>query len=142
MKLAARFPLGLALALVGALVVGGCQNGVSGPSLTATTAGLTLVPTMTAGTDLGANRNICCCHVVGTVTNTSPVSVNIELRFPATNTATGELAGMGLDSQKSVPTGATRSFEAVGIYAACNSLDLAQIQRDQILNIRGLWSPQ
>lgn len=140
MKLAGRLAVGVGVALVCALVIG-CQNGVSGPSLTATTASLSLVPTMTEGTELEANRNICCCHVTGTVTNGSSVPVNIELRFPAKSKQTGEQVGMGLDLQKSMAAGGTRSFVAVGIYAACNSLDLAQIQRDQIVNVRGLWSP-
>lgn len=141
MKQAPRLVLAAVLALAAAVAIG-CQNGVSGPSLTAVTSQLSLVPTLGSTPDLSANMNTCCCHVSGTVKNTSSIEVNVELRFPAKNRQTGESVGMGLALQKNMAAGASRSFEAVGIYAPCNSIDLTQIDRDKMVNIKGLWQPE
>jgi|WetSurMetagenome_2_1015567.scaffolds.fasta_scaffold58060_3 hypothetical protein len=142
MNNAGRLATAAAIALSAAVALAGCQNGVSGPSLTATTSGLTLVPSLGSTPDLNANMNTCCCHVSGTVKNTSSVDTHIELRFPATSKQTNESVGMGLSVLTNVPAGGSKTFVAVGIYAACNTLDMNQITRDQLVNIKGLWSPQ
>ena len=135
MKHARRLALGLAVALAGALAMA-CQNGVTGPSLTATILQLDLSPTL----KVPAGENICCCHVVGTVKNTSSVSVHIRLQFPAKDKA-GASAGAAEVLVTSVPAGATRPFEAVGIQTACGLLDKAQITADQRVRVIGLWEP-
>jgi predicted small secreted protein len=142
MKHGARFALVVALAL-GAAFTTGCQNGVVGPSLTATIQTISLSPTFpfTPGDATGeqAARNICCCLVVGTVQNTSSVAAHIELRFPATSQ--GQNVGTAIDLEQNVPSQAVRAFTAVGIQAACNTLSLSQITADQRVRVIGLWAP-
>lgn len=142
MKHAARFAVAVALALGAAFTIA-CQNGVVGPSLTATVQTISLSPTFpfTPGnaTSEQASRNICCCLVVGTVQNTSSITAHIELRFPATSQ--GQNAGTAIDLEKDVPSQAGRSFSAVGIQAPCNTLSLSQITADQRVRVIGLWAP-
>jgi len=142
MKHAARFAVAVALALGAAFTIA-CQNGVVGPSLTATVQTISLSPTFpfTPGNATGeqASRNICCCLVVGTVKNTSSIAAHIELQFPAMRA--GQSVGTAVDLEKDVPSQAGRSFSAVGIQAACNTLDLSQISADQRVRVIGLWEP-
>ena len=134
MKRGIRLALGTALALSGALAIA-CQNGVTGPSLTATILDLSLTPTAT----VPAGENICCCHVVGTVKNTSSIDVHIQLEFPAT--AGGVNVGMATILVRNVTPGAVRTFEAIGIQSACSSLSMTQIAADQRVRAIGLWEP-
>ena len=138
----ARFAAAVALAL-GVAFTFACQNGVVGPSLTATVQTLSLSPTFpfTAGdaTAEQASRNICCCLVVGTVQNTSSITAHIELRFPATSQ--GQSVGTATDLERDVASQAVRTFSAVGIQAACNRLSLTQIAADQRVRVIGLWEP-
>lgn len=124
------------LALAGGASAG-CQNGVTGPSLSATVTNVTLQPTV-AGLEGGAN--VCCCHLVGQLTNTSGIAVDAELDFPA-KTADGQVVGTATNILSNVPAGATVPFLAVGIPAACSSLSLNQILADQVIKLKGLWTP-
>jgi len=92
-----------------------CQNGVTGPSLSANVANVTLQPTV-AGLEGGAN--VCCCHVVGQLTNTSSIAIDAELQFPAKASSSGQLLGTALSTLTSIPAGSTQPFQAVGIPAA------------------------
>ena len=49
--------------------------------------------------------------------------------------------GTALNIQSNVPPGATRSFLAVGIPAACKDISLTQIVADKIIRLKGLWVP-
>jgi uncharacterized protein YfcZ (UPF0381/DUF406 family) len=142
MKHGARLAVAVALAL-GIAFTFACQNGVVGPSLTATIQTISLSPTFpfTPGDATGeqASRNICCCLVVGTVKNTSSITAHIELQFPAISA--GQSVGTAVDLEKDVASQAVRSFSAVGIQAACNTLSLTQITADQHVRVIGLWEP-
>ena len=61
--------------VAGAFAIG-CQNGVTGPSLSATVQNVRLNPTV-AGVQGG--ENVCCCHVIGSVTNTSSITVSATI---------------------------------------------------------------
>jgi hypothetical protein len=126
----------VAVTVAGALSAG-CQNGVTGPSLSATFQQVSLQPTV-AGLEGGAN--VCCCHLAGKFTNTSSISVDAELRFPAKD-KNGQLIGQGEDLLTNVPSGATQSFLAVGIPAPCSSLTLSQILADGSIRLKGLFTP-
>jgi hypothetical protein len=126
----------IAVTAAGALS-SGCQNGVTGPSLSSNFSNVTFVPTV-AGLEGGAN--VCCCHLAGRFTNTSSIAVDAELRFPAKN-ASGALVGQGEDLLLNVQPGATQSFLAVGITEACSSLSMAQILRDGTIRLKGLFIP-
>lgn len=130
-----RLVLGLAVAAAGALLMG-CQNGVTGPSLTASILQLDLSPTL----KVPAGENICCCHIVGTVKNTSSVGVHIRLQFPAKDKA-GASAGAAEVLVTAIPAGTTRDFEAIGIQKPCSSLEKTQIWADQRVRVIGLWEP-
>jgi hypothetical protein len=120
------------------VLIAGCQNGVTGPSLSANFHDVTLVPTVTGGVEGAAN--VCCCHLAGKFTNTSSITVDAELRFPAKD-ASGNLVGQGEDVLNNVPSGATANFLAVGITAPCSSLSLAQINADGSVRLKGLFQP-
>ena len=132
----AGFAVVAAVAVAGALIVG-CQNGVTGPSLSANFHDVSLQPTV-AGLEGG--QNVCCCHLAGRLTNTSSIAVDAELRFPA-KVANGETVGTAIDILTNVPAGATRSFLAVGIPAACKDIALSQIVTDGSVRLKGLWEP-
>jgi len=128
LAVAALLALGIATAF-------GCQNGVTGPSLSAVVESMSLSPTL----KVPAGENICCCHVVGTVKNTSSIDVHIQLEFPAT--AGGVNVGMATILVRNVTPGAVRTFEAIGIQSACSSLSMTQIAADQRVRAIGLWEP-
>jgi hypothetical protein len=134
MKHAARLTVGAALALSGSLTLA-CQSGVTGPSLSAVIETLALAPTVNAP----AAQNICCCHVVGTVRNTSGITIHIQLQFPAKG-ANGD-TGTAVVLLNDVLAGALRSFEAPGIFAPCSSFTAAQVRADAIVRPIGLWEP-
>jgi len=136
MKQITGFPLTAALAVAGALMAG-CQNGVVGPSLSATVQNVSLQPTV-AG--LQGGQNVCCCHLAGQVTNTSTVPVHAELLFEA-KAANGDRLGTAIDIEQNVAAGATRSFLAVGITAACKDVILSQVLADKRIRLKGLWEP-
>jgi hypothetical protein len=120
------------------LSAAGCQSGQTGPSLSANFSNVTLVPTV-VGVDGAAN--VCCCHLAGKFTNTSSITVDAELRFPAKNQSTGQLVGQGEDVINDVPAGESRSFLAVGITSPCSSLSLNQIVTDGSIRLKGLFQP-
>lgn len=126
----------IAVAVAGALIAG-CQNGVTGPSLSATYHDVTLQPTV-VGVEGGAN--VCCCHLAGKFTNTSSIAVDVELRFLAKD-KNGQQVGTGEAVLNDVPAGATQSFLAVGIPAPCSSLSLNQILADGSIRLKGLFTP-
>jgi hypothetical protein len=126
----------VAVTAAGALSAG-CQNGVTGPSLSATFQQVTFVPTV-AG--LTGGENVCCCHLAGKFTNTSSIAVDAELRFPAKDKG-GVLVGQGEDLLLNVQPGATQSFLAVGITASCSSLTMSQILADGTIRLKGMFIP-
>jgi hypothetical protein len=132
----AWWPLAAAV-LVAAAVTAGCQNGVTGPSLSATVQNVSLQPTV-AG--LQGGQNVCCCHLAGQLTNGSSIPVHAELIFTAKG-ASGQTLGTALNILEDVPAGATRSFVAAGITAACKDLSLSQILADKQIRLKGLFFP-
>jgi hypothetical protein len=126
----------IAVAAAGSLITG-CQNGATGPSLSATYHDVSLQPTV-VGVDGAAN--VCCCHLAGKFTNTSSISVDVELRFVAKD-KNGQQVGTGEAVLNDVPSGATQSFLAVGIPAPCSSLSLSQILADGSIRLKGLFTP-
>jgi hypothetical protein len=130
------FAVVAACAVAGALI-GGCQNGVTGPSLSATYQNVSLQPTV-AG--LTGGENVCCCHLAGRVTNTSSIAVDAEVRFTA-KAGDGTVLGTASDIMTNIPAGASRQFLAVGIAEACRSLSLSQIVTDGQIRLKGLFTP-
>jgi hypothetical protein len=133
MNNAARLLAATAVAAVAACTLA-CQNGVTGPSLTAAVQSLALTPTV-SGVDGG--QNVCCCLVTGQVKNTSSVTVHIQLTF--TGKSQGANVGTAVDMERDVPSNSLRSFVASGIQAACKDLSLSQIDADKQIRLLGLW---
>jgi hypothetical protein len=122
---------------VAVAAMAGCQNGVTGPSLSATVQNVSLQPTV-AGLEGG--QNVCCCHLAGQFTNGSSVAVHAELLFPA-QSANGQNLGTATTILENVPSGATRSFLAVGITSACKDLSLSQVVANKEIRLKGLFFP-
>jgi len=125
---------GAAVALAGAVTIG-CQNGVTGPSLSASIQTLTLVPTVNAP----LSQNICCCHVIGTVKNTAAITEHVQLQFPAKTGGTE--VGRAVVLEKDLAPGAVRPFEAPGLMVPCGQLDSKQVLADAVVRPIGLWQP-
>ena len=128
----------MAVLAAAAAVMAACQNGVTGPSLSATVQNLSSQRTV-AG--LVGGENVCCCHIAGQLTNTSSIGVHAEVLFTARNSS-GQAVGTALNIQRDVAAGASRSFLAVGIAAACKDVSLAQINQDKVIRLKGLWEPE
>lgn len=136
MRLRAGFAVTAAIAIAG-ITFAGCQNGVTGPSLSANFSNVTLQPTVTG---LEGGVNVCCCHLVGRVTNTSTISVDAELRFTAKG-GDGRILGTASDIIVDIPSGATRQFLAVGLTSPCKDISLSQVVADGAIRLKGLWLP-
>jgi hypothetical protein len=137
MKKRAGFASAVAVAVTGVLMTG-CQNGVTGPSLSANYHDVTLRPTV-AG--LVGGENVCCCHLAGRITNTSSVAVDAEVTFNAVG-ADDRTMGTASDMVTNVPPGETRPFLAVGITSACREVSLSQVVADGRIRLKGLWKPE
>jgi hypothetical protein len=135
MNQASRLSTAVAAAATLGLLIA-CQNGVSGPSLSAT---VTPPPTFALQPSLAGQPTVCCCHVVGNVTNTSSVTVHVQLAFPAS--VGGQSAGAAYDFQKDIKPGEVRPFLAAGIYAPCSQLTTDQIFAGRQIQITGLYQP-
>jgi hypothetical protein len=131
----ARLVAGAAVALAGALTMA-CQNGVTGPSLSASIQTLSLAPTVNAP----SSQNICCCHVVGSVKNTGSITEHVQLQFPAKSGGTE--VGRAVVLVNDLPSGEARSFEAPGLMVPCGTLDVNQVKADAIIRPIGLWEPR
>lgn len=126
-----------AVLAVAIATMAGCQSGVVGPSLSADIQNVRLQPTV-AG--LVGGENVCCCHIVGELRNTSSIAVDAELLFPA-KAPDGQPLGTGLNIQTNVPPGGSRVFLAVGITAACKDVRLSQVVADSEIRLKGLFQP-
>ncbi len=113
MRLAGRL-FRLMPVLVGAALAASCQH-VTGPSLSAKIESQRLVPTSTVQ---NADQ-ICCCHIQGTITNTSPIAAHISLRWTVFDKAGAQVA-TATDFLTSVASGATKPYDSVGIDKPCN----------------------
>jgi hypothetical protein len=131
----ARLMAGVAAALAGALAMA-CQNGVTGPSLSASIQTLSLAPTVSAP----SSQNICCCHVIGSVKNTASIVEHVQLQFPAKSN--GAEVSRAIVLVNNVTPGEVRGFEAPGLLVPCGTLDVNQVKADAIIRPIGLWEPQ
>lgn len=118
------------LAALAAGLLAACSH-TTGPSLSVSIEGRTLVPSSTV-----ANKaSLCCCRVTGTVKNNSSVAVNVEVRFHAKD-ASGNNLGTALDWVTDIAAGGSKAFNAPGITAVCSQV--ATIENDPIAY--GLYS--
>jgi hypothetical protein len=104
----------------------------TGPSLSAVILTQNLVPT---GSGPSA-ASICCCHVVGTVQNTSSIPVDLILDWSATDNV-GNVLGLATDFEKNLGPGNTASYNAAGIFASCSAV--AQVTPQ--VTVYGLYEP-
>jgi hypothetical protein len=138
-------PLVLALGAA-ALVFTSCDN-VTGPPLTVEVVSQNLVPTASAtqtGPQVGAPVDppaICCCRVKGQVRNTSSITVHIELTWQLSSAALASRASIGQarDFLRDVAPGETRSYDAAGLFEACNKIAFGDLNRT--VTPFGLFNP-
>ena len=97
-----------------AILLSGCGGHETGPSLSFAVESESLAPSTT----LPNASAQCCCRVRGTVRNTSPIPVHVNLNFQGLD-ATGASLGTAIDFVRDIPPGGIASFEAAGITAAC-----------------------
>ena len=119
--------LGLAFGLL-------CCSHPTGPSLTAVVLSQKLIST--APGTLG--EQTCCCHILGSVQNTSTINVDITLDWYPTD-ASGNSLGLATDFEKNMAPGAVAPFNAAGIFAPCSQVNPASLT-PQVL-VFGLFTP-
>ena len=141
-----KTPLVIALSSAALTFASSCAN-VAGPALAVEVVSQSLVPTASAtqtGPQIGAPVNppaICCCRVKGQVRNTSTVPVHIELvwQLNAAALTSRTSIGQARDFLRDVQPGETRSYDAAGLFEACNKIAFTDL--DRIVTPFGLYNP-
>lgn len=136
----------LCLSSMSLALVSSCTN-VAGPALTVEVLSQSLVPTASAtqtGPQFGEPVNppaICCCRVKGEVRNTSSLTVHVELTWQLSQQAlaTRGSIGQARDFLRDLKPGEMRSFDAAGIFEACNKVAFSDL--DRIVTPFGLFNP-
>jgi len=142
-----KTPLVIAVSSAALTFASSCAN-VAGPALTIEVVSQSLVPTASAtqtGPQIGAPVDppaICCCRVKGQVRNTSTIPVHIELTWrlnAAALAAPRKSIGQARDFLRDVQPGETRSYDAAGLFEACNKIAFSDL--DRFVTPFGLYNP-
>ena len=128
--------LPLAASAAALALAGACTNLV-GPPLTVEVLSQRLEPTASATSttpQFGAPivpAAICCCRVKGQVRNTGTVTSHIELTWELSPSArlTRASIGQARDFLRDVQPGETRTFDAAGLFEACNKIAFDDLDR-------------
>ncbi|HEY3383782.1 MAG TPA: FxLYD domain-containing protein [Vicinamibacterales bacterium] len=112
----ARLACATAAALVAAVAITACSQ-VTGPSLTVSIETRQLAPSSTA---VANADTICCCHVRGTVKNTSSIPVHVDIRFHVKDSSGNDFTA--LDWVRDIPAGGSKPYDAAGIIAPCKQV--------------------
>jgi len=95
------------------LWIAACARTPVGPSLAGVTLqNVALQPTL-------GDRNLCCCHVVGTVRNANSVSVHVTITFAAYDGQKAEPLSRILYFIKDLEPGQAHSVDASGFLYPC-----------------------
>jgi hypothetical protein len=110
-----------------------CEGFTPGPSLEVEVPreSLSLQPTT-------ANSQLCCCRVVGSITNRSSVPVHVTLKFEAYQAGEEEAVAAAVDFLENMQPGEQRSIDASGFLIACSSIDRFELVD---IDLRGVWVP-
>lgn len=113
-----------------ALGIGACRGLPAGPSLSNVTVGsLTLESTT-------GNPGMCCCRVVGRVTNGNDVAVHATLKFTALDSR-GESVATIMHFVADLEPGADRDIDAHGFIVPCAAIDRLTTEVD----VKGIAHP-
>jgi hypothetical protein len=124
MSQVARLACATAAALIAAAMITACSQ-VTGPSLTVSIESRQLTP---SSTTVANPDTICCCHVTGTVKNTSSIPVHVDIRFHVKDSSGSEFTA--LDWVRDIPAGGSKPYDAAGIIAPCKQV--ASITNDPL----------
>jgi len=105
----------------------------TGPSLDVQVQNSTLQPT-------AGSPAVCCCRVIGKVSNRSTIPVHVEVAFDAYQGSDPKPSGRAIDFVENLQAGETRDFNAAGFVQACGSI--SKFQQVQPLNVRAVWLPK
>jgi hypothetical protein len=118
--------------LFAAAVLAGCRVPPTGPSLSnITVSNIQLKSTIEGRSDL------CCCRVVGAISNQNEVAVHATLKFTAYRTGGTEPLSSIIHFIPDLAPGATVPIEASGFLFSCSNIDELRTEVD----LRGLTSP-
>jgi hypothetical protein len=87
-----------------------------------------------------ASPTVCCCRVVGTVSNRSTVPVHVEVAFDAYAKGEPKPVARALDFVEGLQPNESRNFSAVGFVQSCSSI--SEFKAVQPLNVRAVWLPK
>ncbi len=113
-----------------AVAIGACRGLPDGPSLADVTVG-TLSLASTTG-----NSGLCCCRVVGQVTNQNDVAIHATLKLTALDSR-GESIETILYFVPDLEPGATRDVDAHGFIVPCDAISQLTTEVD----VKGITFP-
>jgi hypothetical protein len=112
------------------IVIGGCEDSPTGPSLSAVTVNdVGLRPT----TD---NAELCCCRVTGKSVNQNTVPVHVTITFAALDDREDELSRIRYFIEDFQPS-ATHRIDAAGFLLPCSAID----DVGMTIDVRGIEFP-
>jgi hypothetical protein len=121
---------GAAMACLATLWLAGCHGPV-GPSLdNVTFQNVALQPT-------AQNSALCCCHVVGSVTNGNSVGVHVTVKFVAYDGQRSDPLSSLIHFLPDLRSGETRTIDAPSFLLPC---DLIKDLKKEV-EVKGLTSP-
>jgi hypothetical protein len=120
-----RYLTAVTVALAAMGLAAAC-NHVTGPALSAEILSQQLVPT----SGFANAAQLCCCHVQGTIRNTSSITVHVSFRWKAFD-RNGAEAGTAFDYVKNIAPGATATYDGAGIAQPCSAI--ARVEPDVLV---------
>lgn len=113
-----------------ALAIGACRGLPAGPSLSNVTVGALSLESTTG------NPGLCCCRVVGRVSNSNEVAVHATLKFTALDDR-GESVATILHFVPDLEPGAARDIDAHGFIVPCQAINQLTTEVD----VKGITFP-
>ncbi len=108
-----------------------CERVPIGPSLAGVTLkSIALQPTV-------GNPQLCCCHVVGTATNTNTVPVHVTIKFAAYDGRETDPLSRIVYFIKDLEPGATHAIDAAGFLFPCSVIKDLKTEVD----VKGITYP-
>jgi len=127
-----RCAVGPVILVVAVVMTVACRVPPTGPSLSnVSVSNLQLKSTIEGRNDL------CCCRVVGEISNQNQVAVHATLKFSAFRTGATEPLSSIVHFVPDLAPGSTEPIEAAGFLFSCSNIDELRTEVD----LKGLTSP-
>jgi hypothetical protein len=127
-----RFVCAALIGGVAAVVMIGCSVPPTGPSLSNVT-----VSNLQLKSTIDGRNDLCCCRVVGSVSNQNQVTVHVTLKFSAFRSGGSEPLSSLIYFVPDLSPGSTAPIEASGFLFSCSNIDELKTEVD----LRGIASP-